>query len=196
MASLTELGKLNSTDKVDHRYLPHYERRFRHLRDQPIKLLEIGIWNGNSLRTWRDFFPHGLIYGIDIVPAYMFTEERIDCFLGDQSDFAFLAKVASITGPLDFVVDDGGHQAVQHVASFSVLWQHIKPGGWYCVEDCFSLFDECWTKRSDRTILDVIGEQWGSIMRGANDIAEVNVIGDGINDGLVCMRKRAPLQEV
>jgi len=196
MLSLHDIGKINSTDKVCHRYLPHYERRFRHLRDEPITLLEIGVWNGQSLRTWRDFFPSGMIYGLDIVPEYMFTEERIECFLGDQSDAVFLAEAARQTGPLDFVVDDGGHKATQHVASFNELWQHVKPGGWYCIEDCFSLFDECWTQRDDRTILDVIGEQWGSIIRGANEIAEVTVVGDGINDGLIFIRKRAPLPEV
>jgi len=196
MNSLHEIGKLNSTDKVCHRYLPHYERRFEYLRYEPITLLEIGVWKGQSLRTWRDFFPNGQIYGIDIVPEYIITEERIQCFLGDQSSASFLADVTKWTGPLDFVVDDGGHKGTQHIASFNKLWQHVKPGGWYCIEDCFSLFDECWTQREDRTILDVIAEQWGSIMRGASSIAEVTVIGDGINDGIIFIRKRAPLEEV
>ena len=196
MSSLHEIGKLNSTDKCQHRYLDHYEKRFQHLRNEPITLLEIGVWKGQSLRMWRDYFPNGTIFGIDVVPKYILTEERIKCFLGDQSDAAFLAQTVKTTGPLDFIVDDGGHKATQHVASFNGLWQHVKPGGWYCIEDCFSLFDECWTQRKDRTILDVIAEQWGSIMRGANDIAEVTVIGDGINDGLIFIRKRAPLSEV
>ncbi len=196
MKSLTELGRLNSTDKLCHRYLPHYERRFEHLRNEPITLLEIGVWKGQSLRTWRDFFPKGIIYGLDIVPEYTFFEERIHCFLGDQSNAAFLARVAAAMGPLDFVIDDGGHKATQHVASFEGLWKHVKPGGWYCIEDCFSLYDECWTQRDDRTMLDVVAEQWGQIMRGASDIQEVAVIGDGLNDGLIFIRKRAPLQEV
>ncbi len=193
MDSLTELGKRYKTDKVPHGYLPHYELRFQYRRQEPVTLLEIGVWDGRSLRTWRDFFPQGQIYGIDIEPNYIVTDERIECFLGDQSDAVFLAKVVESTGPLDFVVDDGGHRADQHIASFNVLWQHIKPGGWYCIEDAFTLFDECWTQKNDRTILDVIGEQWGQIMRGTCNIQEVTVIGNGPNDGLIFIRKRAPL---
>ncbi len=196
MPTLHELGKINSTDKVDHRFLPHYDRRFRHLRDAPIKLLEIGVWKGQSLRTWRDYFPNGQIYGIDIVPEYVIFEDRIQSFLGDQSDESFLSQVVMSTGPLDFIIDDGGHKALQHVASFEALWPHVKPGGWYCIEDCFSLFDECWTQREDRTILNVVADRWGQIMRGKSDIQEFTVIGDGINDGLIFIRKRAPLEEV
>ncbi len=196
MPTLHKLGKINSTDKVDHRFLPHYDRRFQHLRNEPISLLEIGIWKGQSLRTWRDYFPNGQIHGIDIVPEYVIFEDRIRCFLGDQSDAKFLAGVAMSTGPLDFIIDDGGHKALQHVASFEALWPHVKPGGWYCIEDCFSLYDECWTQREDRTILDVVADQWGQIMRGKSDIQEFTVIGDGCNDGLIFIRKRSPLEEV
>ncbi len=195
MQTLTEIGKLYNTDKVPHGYLPHYERRFRHLRQEPITLLEIGVWDGKSLKTWRDFFPQGQIYGLDLVPEHIVTDERIESFLGDQSDAVFLAKVAKATGPLDFVVDDGGHRADQHIASFDVLWQHIKPGGWYCIEDAFTLFNECWTQKDDRTILDVLHDQWEQILRGTSDIQEVAVIGGGPNDGLIFMRKRSSLPE-
>lgn len=196
MKSLTELGESYSTDKFTHQYLPHYELRFQSRRHESVVLLEIGVWDGRSLRTWRDFFPQGMIYGVDIVAEHIVTDERIECFLGDQSNAVFLAEVVKRTGPLNFVVDDGGHKADQHIASFEALWQHVKPGGWYCIEDAFSLYDECWTQKDDRTILDVIREQWGQILRGVSDIQEVAVIGDGINDGLIFIRKRAPLPEV
>jgi len=195
LESLTELGKKNDTDKVCHRYLPHYERRFADRRDEEITLLEIGVWKGQSLRTWRDYFPAGQIYGIDVVEESIFEEERIRCFLGDQRNAEFLAGVVADTGPLDIVVDDGSHRGVDHVASFAALWPHLKEGGWYCIEDCFSIFNECWTKPGDRTILELIGNQWDVILLGQSEIAEVTVISDGINDGLIFIRKRAPLEE-
>ncbi len=123
----------------------------------------------------------------------MYTEESIQCFLGPQDNARFLAGVIETTGPLDIVIDDGGHQGIQHVASFEALWQHVKLGGWYCIEDCFSIFNDCWTKPGDRTILDVLHEQWGEILAGKSEIAEVHIISDGMNDGLILLHKRAPL---
>lgn len=196
MRTLKELGVEHGTDKVAHRYMPHFEQRFKHLRNDPITLLEIGVMKGQSLRTWRDYFPNGKIYGIDVVPESIYKEERIMCFLGDQSNANFLEGVVATTGPLDFIIDDGGHKGIQHVASFEALWQHVKPGGWYCVEDCFSLFNDCWTQPDDRTMLDVIREQWKEIFLGQSDIAEFIVISDGCNDGLIFIRKRAPFEAV
>ena len=187
------LGDENGTDKTVHRYLSHYEARFEGRRNEPVAILEIGIMKGSSLRMWRDYFPNGQVYGIDVVSESMYAEERIQCFLGPQENARFLAGVIDTTGPLDFVVDDGSHKAIHHVASFEALWPHIKPGGWYCIEDCFSIFNDCWTQPGDRTILDVIQEQWSEILTGKSEIAEVDVISDGMNDGLICFRKRAPL---
>ena len=190
MLSLSELGEQYDTDKVDHEYLPHYSLRFAGQRDKPITLLEIGVMKGQSLRMWRDYFPDGNIYGIDAVEESIFEEERIYCFRGLQEDAAFLERVIEVTGSLDFLVDDGGHKGTQHVASFDVLWKHIKPGGWYCIEDCFSIFNICWTQPGDRTMLDVLNERWRDIFIGASDISEVTVISDGINDGLIFLHKR------
>ena len=57
MTSLAELARKHGTDKFEHGYCPHYEDRFGNLRDQPITLLEIGSWYGQSLRMWREYFP-------------------------------------------------------------------------------------------------------------------------------------------
>jgi hypothetical protein len=35
------------------------------IRNDKIKLLEIGIFNGKSIAMWADYFPNGTIYGID-----------------------------------------------------------------------------------------------------------------------------------
>ena len=35
----------------------------------------------------------------------------------------------------DVIIDDGGHANRQIIASFSVLWEALKPGGTYFIED-------------------------------------------------------------
>src|SRR5437660_3758804 len=61
------LATIYMTDKWNlHWYAQHYEELFRNIRRKRVRLLEIGVGDGNSLRMWRAFFPHGRIYGIDI----------------------------------------------------------------------------------------------------------------------------------
>ena len=66
MQSLTEIGKKYGTDKVAHNYTDTYDIAFRELREKPLNILEIGVWKGQSLRTFKEYFPNSKIYAIDI----------------------------------------------------------------------------------------------------------------------------------
>lgn len=195
MISLYEIGTKYKTDKTIHAYLSHYESHFSDKREQEISLLEIGVLYGRSLRMWKDYFPRGKIFGIDAVEEYCFGEERIQCFCGRQENTRFLKRVVDATGDLDFIVDDGGHGAKQHVTSYEFLWDYVKPGGWYCIEDAFSIFNGCWTQPDHNTMFDALGVQWKSIIRSESSIAEVCILGcdtqkeDGRDNGLICLRK-------
>ncbi len=195
MLSLLELGKEADSDKGRHDYLVSYESRFRSFRAKAVSLLEIGIMRGGSLRLWRDYFQQGLIYGLDACEECLFLEDRITTFLGRQENPSILNKIVKQSGPLDIIIDDGGHCGTQHVASFEVLWPHVKPGGWYCIEDAMSLYDICWTQPDDRTMLHIIQDQWENILRTRCDIAEIAVVGcgtqkeEGRNNGLIFLQK-------
>ena len=53
-----------------HHYFEIYERHFSRFRDRPIRMLEIGVFRGGSLRMWKQFFhPDSIIVGIDIDKA-------------------------------------------------------------------------------------------------------------------------------
>lgn len=191
MCDLLALGIKHGTDKVGHEYLEHYATRFASLRNKPINMLEIGVEDGASLRMWRDWFSQARIYGVDVNPETIFAEDRIEVFCGDQDDPTFLSDVLSRTGPLSIVVDDGSHKGRHHVTSFEMLWPHLENGGWYAIEDCQSIFNECWTQPEDRTILKLIGQRWPDILTGRDTIREVHVIGKWHFDGLVFLRKEA-----
>lgn len=123
-------------------FAARYERYFAALRDQPIKLLEIGIGGyddpargGESLRVWKRYFPRGEIHGIDVVDKTALEEARIRTFRGSQDDVAFLRRVAAEIGPLDIIIDDGSHRSEHVITSFKVLYPHLRQGGIYVVED-------------------------------------------------------------
>ena len=136
---LVELGKKHKTDKVDHRYLPIYERKFDSVKADVKKILEIGVAYGSSMRMWKEYFPGAMIYGIDIHgDAKKKEEDRIKVFIGDQSDEFFLASViSSIGGDIDIIIDDGSHNPEHQIKSFTKLFPFLKSGGTYIVEDCY-----------------------------------------------------------
>jgi hypothetical protein len=145
---LTELALHYGTDKArDHWYTPHYERRFREMREAPITLLEIGVGGyatpsagGKSLRMWRDYFPNAVIVGLDCMP-----QDAVEgCFieLGDQGDPAFLCQLGARYDGFDIVVDDGSHRPADHLRSWWALWPFVREGGWYCIEDIGTAYIE------------------------------------------------------
>ena len=131
------IGIRLGTDKSRLRqdYLRHYERMMAGFRDRPITLLEIGIDQGASLRTWEIYFPRASIVGVDIMPATQrFARKNVVVEIGSQFDAAFLAGLAQKYAP-DIVIDDGSHISEHQIFSFEHLFSCLKPGGLYVVED-------------------------------------------------------------
>jgi hypothetical protein len=128
-----------NTDKVTHRYLDVYDPILLPWVGKEIKLLEIGIHKGGSLQLWRDYFPLGIIIGIDLkLPKHFIPGERIQVFEGSQSDEQFLSYVANKTAPegFDIIIDDASHIGdLTRRAFWHLFDHHLKPGGLYVIED-------------------------------------------------------------
>lgn len=140
---LDELAKKHGTDKssLRHDYCVAYEEHLEKFRLLPVKLLEIGILDGNSLRLWKEYFPNGEIYGIDINPkCKQYEEERVRVAIGDQTDEQFLASITD-SNEFDIIIDDGSHIWDHLVISFECLFPHLKSGGLYVMEDLLDCYD-------------------------------------------------------
>jgi len=146
--SLSNLALIYGSDKWGgHYYTEHYHEHFHKLRNKKVKILEIGVggyndpyYGGASLRMWKQYFPQGMIYSIDIYDKSPLQEDRIRIFKGSQEDEVFLRKVCNEVGPFDIIIDDGSH-VVNHVrASFKTLFPLMKEGGIYAIEDTQSFY--------------------------------------------------------
>ncbi len=122
--------------KMDH-YLDIYAKLMADWQGKEVSFLEIGVYKGGSIRMWRDFFGSGSsLTFLDIDPSCVeFQLEGTTVEIGDQSDKAFLKKIAETYGPFDIIIDDGGHKMDQQKTSFQMLWPHLKDRGLYIVED-------------------------------------------------------------
>lgn len=145
---LSRLAILHGTDKFGyHDYTPNYFKLLSHLRDKPVKILEIGVGGyadddrgGQSLRMWRDFFENGEVTGIDIQKKTMDLGPRVKILQGSQVDPDFLATVIAERGPFDIIVDDGSHRNEHIVESYQILFPTLNPGGVYIAEDVQTSF--------------------------------------------------------
>ena len=140
---LAALAVLYGSDKWGgHRYAKHYEKHLGHLRNEPIKVLEIGIGGyadpkagGASLRMWKAYFPRGDIFGIDLHDKRPHDEPRIRTFQGDQTDEGFLRRVIAEIGRPQIIIDDGSHINAHVIKTFEVLFPLLSDDGIYAVED-------------------------------------------------------------
>lgn len=148
MKTLDEIAAYHGTDKSTvhshaHGYAPEYARFFDPIREKDIRLLEIGVGGGESIKTWLEFFPMAAVFGVDIehdTNAWNKPGKAIDLgyvfTTGDQSSLQFWADFVKDHGTnWDIIIDDGGHHTNQIIPAFNALWPHVSPGGFYCIED-------------------------------------------------------------
>mgnify|MGYP003632097010 CR=1 FL=1 len=141
---LDELGKMYGTDKVlsENGYTEHYAKVFDPIRHLPLKVLEIGVYNGASIRMWEAYFPRSKVYGVDngriCSPKVMesLRNERVVTEYVDQSNrddlINFLEKHG---GEFDIIIDDGHHYQEHQQVSWGALFPALKSGGHYIIED-------------------------------------------------------------
>ncbi len=118
-------------------YFEVYDELFSRYRNKDVTFVEIGVLGGGSLFMWREFFgPKARIIGVDFNPnAKKWEEHGFEIFIGSQSDESFWKDFIEKVGPIDVVLDDGGHTYLQQITTTEMLLDHIKDHGILVVED-------------------------------------------------------------
>lgn len=146
--TIVELSKKYDTDKrmndgircyngvLGHNYAIHYDN---HLKSHEVKnMLEIGISWGASIKMWDEYFNGSVnIIGVDINEKRFKKEQiennKIKIFIGDQGNENFLNTFKEIS--FDLIIDDGSHRMKDQQTSFKVLFNFLRKGGLYIIED-------------------------------------------------------------
>jgi hypothetical protein len=134
-----------------HHYFDIYTKHFEAYRHRPIRMLEIGVFRGGSLRMWKEYFhPDSIIVGIDIDKSckdHEIADKKVYVRIGSQADPEFLAEVNEEFGPFDIILDDGSHKTHHQNISFGALFRPaLVDGGCYMVEDVHTNY---WLKHVD-----------------------------------------------
>ena len=113
------------------------------IRFEVRKVLEIGIFGttpenaGASLRAWAEYFPHALVYGVDLYDYSFLNNSRINTIVADQGIIPGNLErvVTTIGGDIDLIIDDGSHLMHHQQITLGYLFRYVKPGGYYIIED-------------------------------------------------------------
>jgi hypothetical protein len=146
-----------NTDKSSnyHNYTKVYNNLFKNIKDDIKCLLEIGIYAGNSLRMWKQYFKNAKIYGIDIDPNCQINEYDIISILGNAADKTIINLIPN---NIDIIIDNGTHISEDQITSFNLLFPKLKFGGIYIVEDaCCSYWPE-FNENGKQTTIDYFKE--------------------------------------
>ena len=134
MSDLIKLAQLYKANKYEMGYIDVYENYFKDIKDKKLKILEIGIDKGPSLKVWSEYFKNSEIVGLDIKPIEL-NIKNVELFFGDQTDLKFLAEIVGKYKYFDIIIDDGSHISSHVIKSFNYLFDYLSDGGLYFVED-------------------------------------------------------------
>jgi beta-1,4-mannosyl-glycoprotein beta-1,4-N-acetylglucosaminyltransferase len=133
-SSLTELGNKHGTDKSTyHNFTDFYDSHLSNFREKFTNILEIGIFNGSSLNMWSDYFINSKIHAVDIDDKSIFNSDRIITYMFSQTNKSMLEEKFNFD--IDLIIDDGGHTMDQQQLSLLYLFDKVKSGGFYIIED-------------------------------------------------------------
>lgn len=137
--NLLAFGYASGTDKVAHGYLRKYEFFLSKFREEEFNFLELGVFNGASLKMWAQYFQCAQIYGCDIDPTcYRFNGGRISISILDLGQIASYRRLTA--RPYKIILDDASHYLDQQLLAFFYLFPCLESGGIYILEDLHTNF--------------------------------------------------------
>ena len=137
-----------ASDKVEHGLYKVYNSWLKDYMGKEVTFVEVGIYKGESLNDFSNIFANtSTIYGVDIInPMTAYgskLEPNIIFIQADQTDPRIREQIPN---QVDIVLDDASHAAALTRATFNLLWDKVKPGGIYIIEDCHPQLHSLWVE--------------------------------------------------
>ncbi len=140
-----ELRKIgHETDKGSvHSYLEIYADLFKDKRDTANNVLEIGLFNGASLRMWEKYFTKAVVYGVDCHETPCGGLGDLRPMIAERSHNIILMDATSegdtsrhFAGmKFDVIIDDASHYMPYQLETYHILKNYMAEGGIYIIED-------------------------------------------------------------
>eukprot|EP00241_Pyramimonas_parkeae_P021991 CAMPEP_0114286960 /NCGR_PEP_ID=MMETSP0059-20121206/6026_1 /TAXON_ID=36894 /ORGANISM="Pyramimonas parkeae, Strain CCMP726" /LENGTH=251 /DNA_ID=CAMNT_0001408015 /DNA_START=109 /DNA_END=861 /DNA_ORIENTATION=- len=186
------IGKMHGTDKVSlHQYqyiYPRFLNRFRR-SVAPVRMLEIGYFEGSSMKLWRQYLPKAHISAMDIkdIPPEQLVP-HITYHRADQTSPDANKAICEADGPFDIIIDDGAHTMVSIRTSLQVLLSCVKKGGYFIVEDLHTAYWERYGggHKSPETVMNIFKDMMDVVNRRHFNSSYSVIPGDDRVTGVFC----------
>lgn len=122
-----------------HTYIDEYARLLEPYREKSV-VLEIGLYMGESLRMWEEYFVDSKVIGIDISSAHLtslINESGHKIIIGDATHESIIERIEEKS--FDVIIDDGSHRLVDQLKTFNIFKSKMNPGGIYIIEDVLDI---------------------------------------------------------
>lgn len=130
-------GNMFSTDKewINEYISRFYEECFaKFVHRENLTLLEIGVYHGGSLFLWSQYFPNGMIYGIDPNDKTRGQLRRIPNVRFIRMD-AYNEDTIKLLPEFDIIIDDGDHVFEHQEFVIRNYRKKLKQNGILIIED-------------------------------------------------------------
>lgn len=118
-----------------HTYIDEYKRLLEAYRKNSL-VLEIGLFMGESLRMWEEYFIDSEVIGMDIRDYHlvsMIKEGTHNIIIGDATKPEILDYVPNKL--FDVIIDDGSHMLEDQIQTFNIFKSRMKQNGIFIIED-------------------------------------------------------------
>lgn len=141
------------TDKLSvHSYGDTYEKILAPYRHTAINVLEIGLFNGHSLRMWEQYFTMANVHGIDCDEQPhggmadlrpMIESKQHHIHIMDATDEISVEKEFGDT-KWNVIIEDAAHNIEQQVQLFNIFKNRMAKGSLYIIEDVQNIDKDKW----------------------------------------------------
>lgn len=143
MSRLIDLIDDTRTDKnTCHSYIDLYDTLLASKKETARNVLEVGIFEGGSIKLWSQYFTNATVYGLDIrhydnIWEELKNKENIKLFSSYDAynDETFATNFLSTGVKFDFMLDDGPHTLESMIQFIKLYSQIMADDGILIIED-------------------------------------------------------------
>ena len=128
----------NKKEKVQaHGYAKFYEDYFRNIKNEKLKILEIGSFYGNASASLFFYFRNSFLYAGDIFPdLFRYESKRVkNFFVNSSEEVSIKNNIIAKNIQFNIIIEDASHSFKDQIISLFLLFKSLEPKGLFIIEE-------------------------------------------------------------
>jgi len=128
----------NKKKKVKaHGYAKFYEDYFKNIKNEKLKILEIGSFYGNASASLFFYFRNSFLYAGDIFPdLFRYKSKRVKNFFVNSSEESSIKNdIIAKNIQFNIIIEDASHSFKDQIISLFLLFKSLEPKGLFIIEE-------------------------------------------------------------